>query len=81
MNILDTYFMVMGGAPPARPAYAPPTTPKPAPIDNSAAMRQKAAENKKRGRAALITDKEGASGLGGESGSSSSGQKKTLGGY
>jgi|TARA_B110000285_G_scaffold43985_1_gene48966 hypothetical protein len=78
MNILDTYFMVMGGAPPPRPAYAPPPPPKaPAPIDNSASMRQKAAENKKRGRSALIASKDGASGLGGES----SGQKKTLGGY
>lgn len=82
MNILETYFTIMGGSPPPRPVYAPPPpTPKPAPVDNSAAMRAKAAENKKRGRTSLITNKDGASGLGGESGSNASGQKKTLGGY
>jgi hypothetical protein len=81
MNILDTYFSIMGGAPPPRPAYTPPPPPKPAPVDNSASARQKTADNKKRGRTALITNKDGASGLGGESGSNASGEKKTLGGY
>lgn len=77
MNILDTYFSIMGGAPPPRPAYAPPPAPKPAPIDNSASMRQKEADNKKRGRSSLIMNKGGTSGLGDDA----SGQKKTLGGY
>ena len=78
MNILDPYFTIMGGAPPPRPAYAPPSTkPAPAPVDNSASMRQKEAENKKRGRSSLIMNKGGASGLGDDA----SGQKKTLGGY
>ena len=77
MNILDTYFTIMGGSPPPRPVYSPPPPPKPAPVDNSAAMRQKAAENKKRGRSDLIANKGGASGLGDDV----SGQKKTLGGY
>ena len=72
----------MGSAPPAAIQYLAKTAPpKPAPVDNSAAMRQKTAENKKRGRTALITNKDGASGLGGESGSNASGEKKTLGGY
>tara|TARA_R110000796_G_scaffold43790_4_gene107426 strand:- start:132 stop:374 length:243 start_codon:yes stop_codon:yes gene_type:complete len=80
MNILDTYFTIMGGAPPPRPVYAPPPPPKPtpAPIDNSASAREKTADSKKRGRTSLITNKDGASGLGGEG---NSGQKKTLGGY
>tara|TARA_R110000744_G_scaffold89210_1_gene173564 strand:+ start:1008 stop:1244 length:237 start_codon:yes stop_codon:yes gene_type:complete len=78
MNILDTYFMVMGGAPPPRPAYAPPPAPKaPAPIDNSASMRQKEADNKRRGRSSLIANEGGAQGLGDDA----SKQKKTLGGY
>ncbi len=77
MNILDTYFSIMGGAPPPRPAYSPPPPPKPAPVDNSAAMRQKAAENKKRGRSSLIANEGGAQGLGDDA----SKQKKTLGGY
>mgnify|MGYP007063381207 CR=1 FL=1 len=77
MNILDTYFSIMGSAPPPRPAYSPPPPPKPAPVDNSAAMRQKAAENKKRGRSALISNEGGAQGLGDDA----SKQKKTLGGY
>jgi len=68
----------MGGAPP-RPAPAPVYTPPPktAPVDNSAAARQKAAEHKRQGRSDLIVNKEGARGLG----ESSPGQKKTLGGY
>ena len=78
MNILDTYFTIMGGSPPPRPVYAPPPPPKPAPIDNSASAREKTADSKKRGRTSLITNKDGASGLGGEG---NSGQKKTLGGY
>tara|TARA_R110000772_G_scaffold68162_5_gene151060 strand:- start:2805 stop:3041 length:237 start_codon:yes stop_codon:yes gene_type:complete len=78
MNILDTYFTIMGGSPPPRPVYAPPPPPKPAPIDNSASAREKTADSKKRGRTSLITNKDGASGLGGEA---NSGQKKTLGGY
>jgi hypothetical protein len=79
MNILDTYFTIMGGSPPPRPAYSPDPTPKPAPapVDNSAAMRQKTAENKKRGRTALIANEGGAQGLGDDA----SKQKKTLGGY
>ena len=77
MNILDTYFTIMGGAPPPRPAYSPPPPPKPAPVDNSAAMRQKTAENKKRGRSDLIANEGGAQGLGDDA----SKQKKTLGGY
>jgi len=80
MNILDTYFSIMGGSPPPRPVYSPPPSPPkpaPAPVDNSAAARQKAAENKKRGRSDLIANKGGASGLGDDA----SGQKKTLGGY
>ena len=78
MNILDTYFSIMGGAPP-RPAPAPVYTPppKPAPVDNSAAARQKTADNKKRGRTALITNKGGASGLGDDE----AGRKPKLGGY
>ena len=78
MNILDTYFSIMGGAPP-RPAPAPVYTPppKPAPVDNSAAARQKTADDKKRGRSSLISNKGGASGLGDDA----SGEKKTLGGY
>tara|TARA_R100000656_G_scaffold5166_5_gene6849 strand:+ start:1547 stop:1780 length:234 start_codon:yes stop_codon:yes gene_type:complete len=76
MNILDTYFSIMGGSPPPRPVYTPPPPPKPAPVDNSAAARQKAAENKRRGRSDLIANKGGASGLGDDA----SGQKKTLGG-
>jgi len=82
MNIFDTYFMVMGGAPPPRPAYAPPPapvqTPKPSPVENATSAREKTADAKKRGRTALITNKGGAQGLGGDE---SSGQKKTLGGY
>ena len=68
----------MGGAPP-RPAPAPVYTPppKPAPVDNSAAARQKTADNKKRGRTALITNKGGASGLGDDE----AGRKPKLGGY
>ena len=77
MNILDTYFTIMGGSPPPRPVYSPPPPPKPAPVDNSAAMRQKTAENKKRGRSSLIANKGGAQGLGDDA----SKQKKTLGGY
>jgi len=78
MNYFDTYFLIMGGAPP-RPAPAPVYTPPPktAPVDNSAAARQKAAENKKRGRTALITNEGKAGGLGDDE----AGQKKTLGGY
>ena len=77
MNILDTYFAIMGGAPP-RPAPAPVyTPPPPAPVDNSAAAREKAAANKRRGRSSLISNKGGASGLGDDA----SGEKKTLGGY
>tara|TARA_R110002051_G_C8493303_1_gene463580 strand:+ start:192 stop:440 length:249 start_codon:yes stop_codon:yes gene_type:complete len=82
MNILDTYFMVMGGAPPPRPAYAPPPapvqTPKPSPVENATSAREKTADAKKRGRTSLISNKGGAQGLGGDE---SSGQKKTLGGY
>jgi len=78
MNILDTYFTIMGGAPPPRPVYSPPPpVAKPAPVDNSAAMRQKTADNKKRGRTALIANEGGAQGLGDDA----SKQKKTLGGY
>ena len=79
MNILDTYLTIMGGSPPPRPVYSPPPPPKPAPapVDNSASARQKTADNKKRGRTALITNKDGASGLGDDA----SKQKKTLGGY
>ena len=68
----------MGGAPP-RPAPAPVYTPppEPAPVDNSAAAREKAAANKRRGRSSLISNKGGASGLGDDA----SGEKKTLGGY
>ena len=81
MNILDTYFMVMGGAPPPRPTYAAPPapvqTPKPSPVENATASREKTADAKKRGRTSLITNKGGASGLGDDA----SGQKKTLGGY
>ena len=78
MNILDTYFSIMGSAPPAAIQYLAKTAPpKPAPVDNSAAMRQKAAENKKRGRSALISNEGGAQGLGDDA----SKQKKTLGGY
>jgi hypothetical protein len=78
MNILDTYFLIMGGSPPPRPVYSPPPpVSKPAPVDNSAAARQKAAENKKRGRTALITNEGKAGGLGDDE----AGQKKTLGGY
>ena len=78
MNYFDIYFSIMGSAPP-RPAPAPVYTPPPkkAPVDNSAAARQKAAENKKRGRSSLISNKGGASGLGDDE----AGQKKTLGGY
>ena len=77
MNYFDIYFSIMGGAPP-RPAPAPVYTPppEPAPVDNSAAARQKAADDKKRGRTSLITNEAGASGLGDDE----SGQKKTLGG-
>ena len=79
MNFLDTYFSIMGSAPPATMQYlaktAPP--PKPAPVDNSAAAREKAAANKRRGRSSLISNKGGASGLGDDA----SGEKKTLGGY
>ena len=79
MNILDTYFSIMGGAPPPRPVYTPPPPPKPAPapVDNSASARQKTADNKKRGRSALISNEGGAQGLGDDA----SKQKKTLGGY
>lgn len=79
MNILDTYFTIMGGAPPPRPVYTPPPTPKPAPapVDNAMSAREKTADSKKRGRTSLITNKGGASGLGDDA----SGQKKTLGGY
>tara|TARA_R100001244_G_scaffold127657_1_gene98376 strand:- start:305 stop:544 length:240 start_codon:yes stop_codon:yes gene_type:complete len=79
MNILETYFTIMGGSPPPRPVYAPPPPPKPAPapVDNAASSREKTADNKKRGRSSLITNKGGTSGLGDDA----SGQKKTLGGY
>ena len=79
MNILDTYFSIMGSAPPATMQYLAKTVPqpKPAPVDNSAAARQKAAENKKRGRSSLITNEGKAGGLGDDE----AGQKKTLGGY
>jgi len=79
MNILDTYFTIMGGAPPPRPVYTPPPPPKPAPapVDNAMSAREKTADSKKRGRTSLITNKGGASGLGDDT----SGQKKTLGGY
>jgi hypothetical protein len=79
MNILDTYFTIMGGAPPPRPVYTPPPPPKPAPapVDNAMSAREKTADSKKRGRTSLITNKGGASGLGDDA----SGQKKTLGGY
>ena len=79
MNILDTYFSIMGGAPPPRPVYTPPPPPKPAPapVDNAMSAREKTADSKKRGRTSLITNKGGASGLGDDA----SGQKKTLGGY
>ena len=78
MNFLDTYFSIMGGAPPPRPVYSPPPpVSKPAPVDNSAAAREKAAANKRRGRSSLISNKGGASGLGDDA----SGEKKTLGGY
>ena len=78
MNILDTYFSIMGSAPTAAIQYLAKTAPpKPAPVDNSAAARQKAAENKKRGRSALISNEGGAQGLGDDA----SKQKKTLGGY
>ena len=77
MNFLDTYFSIMGGAPP-RPAPAPVyTPPPPAPVDNSAAAREKTAANKKRGRTALITNKGGAPGLGDDE----AGRKPKLGGY
>lgn len=79
MNIIDTYFTIMGGAPPPRPVYTPPPPPKPAPapVDNAMSAREKTADSKKRGRTSLITNKGGASGLGDDT----SGQKKTLGGY
>ena len=81
MNILDTFFTIMGGAPPPRPVYTPTPvtkpTPAPAPVDNSAAARQKTADNKKRGRTALITNKGGAPGLGDDE----AGRKPKLGGY
>ena len=79
MNILDTYFTIMGGAPPPRPVYTPPRPPKPAPapVDNAMSAREKTADSKKRGRTSLITNKGGATGLGDDA----SGQKKTLGGY
>lgn len=79
MNILDTYFTIMGGAPPPRPVYTPPPPPKPAPapVDNAMSAREKTADSKKRGRTSLITNKGGAAGLGDDA----SGQKKTLGGY
>jgi hypothetical protein len=83
MNIFDTYFTIMGGAPPPRPTYAAPPapapvqTPKPSPVENAASSREKTADAKKRGRTSLITNKGGASGLGDDT----SGQKKTLGGY
>lgn len=79
MNIIDTYFTIMGGAPPPRPVYTPPPPPKPAPapVDNAMSAREKTADSKKRGRTSLITNKGGASGLGDDA----SGQKKTLGGY
>ena len=80
MNILDTYFAIMGGSPPPRPVYSPPPPapkPAPAPVDNSAAARQKTADNKKRGRTALITNKGGAPGLGDDE----AGRKPKLGGY
>ena len=78
MNIFDTYFSIMGSAPPAAIQYLAKTTPKkPAPVDNAASSREKTADSKKRGRTSLITNKGGASGLGDDA----SGQKKTLGGY
>ena len=82
MNYFDIYFSIMGGSPPPRPVYspqppAPKPTPTPAPVDNSAAARQKTADNKKRGRTALITNKGGASGLGDDE----AGRKPKLGGY
>jgi len=76
MNYFDTYFLIMGSVPPPR-TYMPLPSPKTAPVDNSAAARQKAAENKKRGRTALITNEGKAGGLGDDV----AGQKKTLGGY
>ena len=81
MNILDTYFSIMGGAPPPRPVYTPTPvtkpTPAPAPVDNAVSAREKTASNKRRGRSSLISNKGGASGLGDDA----SGEKKTLGGY
>ena len=77
MNYFDIYFSIMGGAPPPRPVYTPPSPPKPAPVDNSAAAREKAAANKRRGRTVLITNEGKAGGLGDDE----AGQKKTLGGY
>ena len=78
MNILDTYFLIMGGSPPPRPVYSPPPpVSKPAPVDNSAAAREKTAANKKRGRTALITNKGGAPGLGDDE----AGRNHKLGGY
>ena len=81
MNILDTFFTIMGGAPPPRPVYTPPPaakpTPAPAPVDNAVSAREKTASNKRRGRSSLITNKGGASGLGDDE----AGRKPKLGGY
>ena len=78
MNFLDTYFSIMGGAPP-RPAPAPVYTPppQPAPVDNSAASMEKAAADKRRGRTSLITNEGKAGGLGDDE----AGRKPKLGGY
>jgi hypothetical protein len=79
MNILDTYFSIMGGSPPPRPVYSPPPAPAPAPapVENTASAREKTASQKKRGRTSLITNVGGAPGLGDDE----SGRKSKLGGY
>jgi len=83
MNILDTYFAVMGGSPPPRPVYSPPPAPAPAPAPAAVSEaekvgeREKKAGQKKRGRTSLITNVGGAPGLGDDE----SGRKSKLGGY